>query len=114
MQLTQRFEYPFASNFLEVNGIRLHYLDEGNGPAVLLLHGQPTWSYLYRKMIPPLVDAGYRCIVPDLMAEDFSLGASGRAKTADFLGQLFRRDPAHSATADYPAEWRLDPSTAGP
>ena len=67
MQLTQRFEYPFASNFLEVNGIRLHYLDEGNGPAVLLLHGQPTWSYLYRKMIPPLVDAGYRCIVPDLM-----------------------------------------------
>ena len=53
-------------------------------------------------------------IVPDLMAEDFSLGASGRAKTADFLGQLFRRDPAHSATADYPAEWRLDPSTAGP
>ena len=48
------------------------------------------------------------------MAEDFSLGASGRAKTADFLGQLFRRDPAHSATADYPAEWRLDPSTAGP
>ena len=39
-------------------------------------------------------------IVPDLMAEDFSLGASGRAKTADFLGQLFRRDPAHSAAAD--------------
>ena len=39
-------------------------------------------------------------IVPDLMAEDFSLGASGRAKTADFLGQLFRRDPAHSAATD--------------
>lgn len=47
--------------------MRLHYLDEGNGPAILMLHGQPTWSYLYRKMIPPLVAAGYRCIVPDLM-----------------------------------------------
>lgn len=65
--MTQRFQYPFASNFLEVNGVRLHYLDEGSGPAVLMLHGQPTWSYLYRKMIPPLVAAGYRCIVPDLM-----------------------------------------------
>lgn len=64
---TQRFQYPFTSNFLEVSGVRLHYLDEGNGPAVLMVHGQPTWSYLYRKMIPPLVSAGYRCIVPDLM-----------------------------------------------
>ncbi|MCH7713856.1 MAG: alpha/beta fold hydrolase [Chloroflexi bacterium] len=66
-ELNQRFQYPFTSNFLEVNGVRLHYLDEGNGPAILMIHGQPTWSYLYRKMIPPLVAAGYRCIVPDLM-----------------------------------------------
>ena len=65
--MAPRFQYPFASNFLEVNGVRLHYLDEGNGPAILMIHGQPTWSYLYRKMIPPLVSAGYRCIVPDLM-----------------------------------------------
>lgn len=65
--MTERYQYPFVSNFLEVNGVRLHYLDEGNGPVILMLHGQPTWSYLYRKMIPPLVDAGYRCIVPDLM-----------------------------------------------
>ena len=67
MASAQRFQYPFISNFLEVNGVRLHYLDEGNGPAIVMVHGQPTWSYLYRKMIPPLVAAGYRCIVPDLM-----------------------------------------------
>ena len=66
-----RFEdlpgYPFAPHWLEWNGLRIHYLDEGarNAPPVLLLHGEPTWSYLYRKMIPPLVAAGYRCIAPD-------------------------------------------------
>jgi hypothetical protein len=53
-------------------------------------------------------------IVHELIAKDFSLSASGRAKSADSLGQLFRRDPTHFATADYPAEWRLDPSTVGP
>ena len=78
--LTQRFQYPFASNFLEVNGVRLHYLDEGNGPVILMLHGQPTWSYLYRKMIPPLVSAGYRCIVPDLMGFGLSDKPKGEAE----------------------------------
>jgi haloalkane dehalogenase len=59
--------YPFAPHWLDWNGLRIHYLDEGppNAPPVLLLHGEPTWSYLYRKMIPPLVAAGYRCIAPD-------------------------------------------------
>ena len=42
-------------------------MDEGEGPPILMVHGQPTWSYLYRKMIPPLVEAGYRCVAPDLM-----------------------------------------------
>ena len=51
----------------EVEGIRLHYVDEGSGKPILMVHGQPTWSYLYRKMIPLLVNAGYRCVVPDLM-----------------------------------------------
>jgi haloalkane dehalogenase len=59
--------YPFAPHWLEWNGLRIHYLDEGprTAPPVLLLHGEPTWSYLYRKMIPPLVAAGHRCIAPD-------------------------------------------------
>ncbi len=45
----------------------MHYVDEGDGPPILLFHGEPTWSYLYRKMIPPLVEAGFRCVAPDLM-----------------------------------------------
>lgn len=62
-----RFEYPFPSRYITVDGVRLHYLDEGEGPPIWLMHGNTTWSYLYRKIIPPLVRAGYRCLVPDLM-----------------------------------------------
>ncbi len=65
--MTERFQYPFKDHFEELDGVRIHYLDEGSGPPILMVHGQPTWSYLYRKMIPPLVAAGYRCIAPDLM-----------------------------------------------
>ena len=65
--MTERFEFPFKENYAEIYGVRLHYVDEGSGPPVLMVHGQPTWSYLYRKMIPPLVAAGYRCVAPDLM-----------------------------------------------
>ena len=65
--MTERFQLPFKGNFDEIDGVRIHYVDEGSGPPILMVHGQPTWSYLYRKMIPPLVDAGYRCIAPDLM-----------------------------------------------
>lgn len=65
--MTTRFEYPFQSHFATVDGVRLHYLDEGEGPVIWLMHGNTSWSYLYRKMIPVLVEAGYRCFVPDLM-----------------------------------------------
>lgn len=65
-------DYPFAANYVDIDSgdgesLRMHYVDEGAGPTVLCLHGQPSWSYLYRKMIPPLVDAGYRVIAPDLV-----------------------------------------------
>jgi len=67
-------DYNFAPHFVEINDtqggtLRVHYLDEGpqDGPLVLLLHGEPSWSYLYRFMIPPLVAAGMRCVVPDLV-----------------------------------------------
>lgn len=67
-------DYPFAPHYLDVAAsdtepVRMHYLDEGpsDGPPVLLLHGEPTWSYLYRTMIPPLVDAGHRVLAPDLI-----------------------------------------------
>lgn len=61
--------YPFKPNYLQLGDLRMHYLDEG--PAgmepVLLLHGEPTWSYLYRKMIPPIAAAGRRVLAPDLI-----------------------------------------------
>jgi len=62
-------DYPFKANYLQVDGMRMHYLDEGNKDAktIFLLHGQPSWSYLYRHMIPLLVNAGYRVIAPDLI-----------------------------------------------
>jgi len=61
--------YDFEANYVDIDGLRMHYLDEGpeDGEILLLLHGQPVWSYLYRKMIPILVGHGYRCIVPDMM-----------------------------------------------
>lgn len=57
--------YPFQPQYLEIEGLRIHYLDEGEGPPVMLFHGEPTWSFLYRKMIGPIVEAGYRIIAPD-------------------------------------------------
>lgn len=61
------FAYP--PHYHQWQDLRMHYVDEGpqDGPVMLLLHGMPTWSYLYRDMIPGLVAAGYRCIAPDHM-----------------------------------------------
>jgi haloalkane dehalogenase len=61
--------YPFQPHYVEVDGLRMHYIDEGpgNGAPVLMLHGEPSWSYLYRKMIPVLVSAGLRAVAPDLV-----------------------------------------------
>jgi len=57
-------EYPFAPNFLEVDGGDLHYVDEGKGPPILMVHGQPTWSFMYRHLIRGL-SSKYRCIAVD-------------------------------------------------
>lgn len=61
--------YDFDSHYVEIDSLRMHYLDEGpaDGPVVLLLHGEPSWSYLYRKMVAPIADAGCRVIAPDLI-----------------------------------------------
>jgi pimeloyl-ACP methyl ester carboxylesterase len=58
--------YPFSSHYLETRGMRMHYLDEGprNAPPVLMLHGNPTWSFYYRNLVKAL-SANHRCIVPD-------------------------------------------------
>ncbi len=56
--------FPFEPHYLEQDGLRMHYVDEGTGDPVLLLHGEPTWSYLYRKLIPPLAEVA-RVVAPD-------------------------------------------------
>ncbi len=58
-------DFPFESSYREIDGLRLAYLDEGEGRPVVFFHGEPTWSFLWRKVLPPVRDAGYRCIAPD-------------------------------------------------
>lgn len=66
----ERFEgiddFPYEPRYRRWRDLRLAHIDEGEGPAVVLVHGEPTWSYLWRKVMGPLLGAGYRCIVPDL------------------------------------------------
>lgn len=82
--------YDFEPNYKEIRGYRVHYLDEGpsDGEVVLLLHGEPTWSYLYRKMVPVLTAAGYRTIVPDLIG----FGRSDKPVSMDTHTYLFHVD----------------------
>ncbi len=93
--------YPFEPRYATVGDLRLHYLDEGDpdGPVVLLMHGEPSWSYLYRTMIPPLVDAGCRVLAPDLIG----FGRSDKpAAVADY---------SYQRHVDWILEWlrQLDP-----
>ena len=81
------YEPHYVSELRGYEGLRMHYVDEGprSGPVALCLHGQPTWSYLYRRMIPLLTAAGYRVVAPDM----FGFGRSdkpseGAAYTFDF------------------------------
>jgi len=57
--------YDFEPHYAEVDGLRMHYVDEGSGDPIVCFHGEPTWAYLYRKMLPPLVTGGHRVICPD-------------------------------------------------
>jgi haloalkane dehalogenase len=59
--------FPYEPHYAEVDGLRLHHLDEGSGPTVLCFQGEPTWSYLYRNMLDALVPAGQRVVCPDLV-----------------------------------------------
>lgn len=80
-------EFPFAPHYVEVDGLRIHYVDEGpqTGAPVLMLHGEPTWSYLYRKMIGPIAEAGLRAVVPDLV------GFGRSDKPADVADYTYQR-----------------------
>jgi len=72
-------DFPFEPHYLDHDGLRMHYLDEGEGDPVLLLHGEPTWSFLYRKMIPPLAHVA-RCVAPDY----FGFGRSDKPTSREW------------------------------
>ncbi len=90
-------DYPFAPHYTEVDGLRLHHVDEGppDGQVVLLLHGEPSWSYLYRHMIPVLTAAGHRAVAPDLP------GFGRSDKPAD------RADYTYQRLVDWMGAWLL-------
>ena len=73
-----RDAYPFASHWVEIDGARMHYVDEGHGPTVLMVHGTPTWSFLYRHLVRALRDR-YRCVVPDHLSFGLSDKPAGDA-----------------------------------
>ena len=93
-------DYPFEPNYLNVRAadgtpIRMHWVDEGpkDGELILCLHGQPSWSYLYRHMIPLLSAAGYRVIAPDLVG----FGKSDKPASRD--------DYTYAAHVDWMSQW---------
>ncbi len=81
-----RLEYPFASHTVALaSGATMHYVDEGTGPVVIMLHGNPTWSFYYRNLVNQLTQAGFRCIVPD------HIGCGLSDKPADYRYTLKQR-----------------------
>ena len=110
--------YPFKPNFMSIGGLQGHYVDESPAldPAkgtIVLLHGNPTWSYLYRNFIPPLVDAGYRCVAPDqigygksekLAERDDYLLEKRIERFSDFMSQL-EFDKATLVLQDWGGLW---------
>ena len=89
--------YAFSPNYLEFEGLRLHYIDEGprDGPVALLMHGMPTWSFLNRKIIAKLVEAGYRCIA----ADHIGFGRSDKVIEDDWYS-IARHIAAHELLID--------------
>jgi haloalkane dehalogenase len=86
--------YPFESRYADIDGARVHYVDEGSGPTLLLLHGNPTWSFLYRDLITGLCDR-FRCVALDYPGFGLSRAAPGYGYTpaehAGVLEQLILR-----------------------
>ncbi len=92
-----RDRWPYAPRHANVNGWRMHYVDEGEGDPVVLLHGNPTWGFLYRDMIAPLVSAGRRVIVPDMIG--FGLSEKPTREQAHYLGWSHRQSDRADASA---------------
>ncbi|QIG91323.1 MULTISPECIES: haloalkane dehalogenase [unclassified Bradyrhizobium] len=86
--------FAFAARYMQIGPLQMHYLDEGSrtAPVALCLHGQPTWTYLYRKMIPALVAAGFRVVAPDF----FGFGRSDKPVDEDIYTFDFHRSSVMS------------------
>jgi haloalkane dehalogenase len=85
-------DYPFVQQHRELDGLRLAHIDEGHGAPVIFMHGEPTWSFLWRKVIPPVRDAGFRCVAPDLA------GFGGSDKPTDIGWYSYDRHSELAAT----------------
>jgi haloalkane dehalogenase len=97
-------DYPFAPQRFSWQGLDIHFVDEGTGTPVVLFHGEPTWSFLYRHIIPPLVAAGFRAIAPDYPG----FGKSDKPTDPDF----YTYDRLHSAMLALVDELDLSAATA--
>ncbi|MFW9769068.1 MAG: haloalkane dehalogenase [Candidatus Thorarchaeota archaeon] len=98
-------DYDFEPNYVDIKGLRIHYVDEGPKEAnpVLLMHGEPSWSYLYRKMIPPLAKSGHRVVAPDLMGfgksdKPSSTKDHSHQKHVDLMLEFVRRQELENIT----------------
>jgi len=89
-------DFPFAPHYRQVDGLRIAHLDEGDGPPVVFFHGEPTWSFLWRKVIPPVRDAGFRCIA----ADQPGFGRSDKPMDVDWYSYDRHTDFAASLLAD--------------
>ncbi len=82
--------FPVEHRFLDLDGARIHYVDEGSGGTLLLLHGNPAWSFLYRKIVAALKDE-YRCVAPDFPGYGMSTAAPGYGFTPREHSQMLER-----------------------
>jgi len=107
-----RHLYPFKSNYMDLNGLKYHYLDEGAGDPVIMLHGNPTWSFYYRSLIKKL-SPGYRIIVPDhigcgLSDKPDQTRYDYRLKSrVDDLDALLTNPTRQDMTTGLKAEWMI-------
>jgi haloalkane dehalogenase len=112
--------YPFTSHFVEVDGGLMHYVDEGEGPPIVLVHGNPTWSFLYRRLVVDLA-RDHRCVAPDhlgfglsdLPPEDARLPVAHAARFAALMGSLELGAPpvtlvVHDWGGPIALSWALD------
>ena len=104
----ERFEglpdFPFTPHYRAAGDLRLAHLDEGDGPPVVFFHGEPTWSFLWRKVIPPVLEAGYRCVAPDLAGfgrsdKPTDLGWYSYERHVELMAELVEQLDLHDATA---------------